>query len=597
MPTILSRLVLPFLMASQFITLSPAEEAAKIRKLALDKVWVKPGEANLLRVDLGDPAPPAETRLRLRLLDPWGRALHEESAPVRPGQNAFTLPARENEGGFLAEVTLDQPGAAPERRVTVHSVVRNLADDLRYGFYAKYNPAPDGEVAYAVKSDLFAENYVNAVEYYDYFAQHGRYALRESMGEAVGDVVGKLGAGHARNIKGIAYIAAYAADPAVYREIPHAMTDEKGVPRMFSDLQLTTEEHVLAKHGRPTGLYLTAVADDTAWYAYIMKELRDVVANPGGPAMSFDGFEIDTYGDAKGSKFYAKDSRHSGQLLSKVLKNFVGDVRDMTHQANPSGLVSFNCVSEFGIEEMYDVTDFLFIELWHWRPEHASYQALVDTCFKHRAPANQRVVIKIYPTDMKEKQALFPVRNLRLALGAMMTGAGSLMVLGEPLEDTRAMQALSTMIYQQCVPLKPGMEAIVRDYYRFDALYYGLTHGKKVNNLPDYAPRIPSCIVKAYEVPEQKLVTVQILHTGPNTGWGFTAQPYEPLRNQRVTLPLPAGKPIQRVTYASPDSPDTLLAKDLAFTVNDNRVEAVIPELNTHGVLFLHIGEPQDRQD
>jgi hypothetical protein len=94
-----------------------------------------------------------------------------------------------------------------------------------------------------------------------------------------------------------------------------------------------------------------------------MAEFGRALDSKPGDFVSFDGFEIDTYGDSDHARFYAKGSRRNGDLLRDVLRDFVGDVQTLTRKIKPQGLVSFNSVNEFGVEQMYDVTDFLFLEI------------------------------------------------------------------------------------------------------------------------------------------------------------------------------------------------------------------------------------------
>jgi hypothetical protein len=94
-------------------------------------------------------------------------------------------------------------------------------------------------------------------------------------------------------------------------------------------------------------------------------------------------------------------AKRNGDLLSEVLRDFVRDVQMLTHKIKPHALVSFNSVNEFGVEQMYDVTDFLFLEIWRGHTD--KLEDLVDICFRHRAPRSQRVILKVYPADMSPR--------------------------------------------------------------------------------------------------------------------------------------------------------------------------------------------------
>lgn len=56
--------------------------------------------------------------------------------------------------------------------------------------------------------------------------------------------------------------------------------------------------------GRPKWFWLMNIADDSPWHAHIMDEFRGTLDDEPGDLVSFDGFEVDTYGDnASSSNF------------------------------------------------------------------------------------------------------------------------------------------------------------------------------------------------------------------------------------------------------------------------------------------------------
>jgi hypothetical protein len=299
--------------------------------------------------------------------------------------------------------------------------------------------------------------------------------------------------------------------------------------------------------------------------------------------VSFDGFEIDTYGDSDYSRFYAKGSRRNGDLLRDVLRDFVGDVQKLTHKIKPHGLVSFNSVNEFGVEQMYDVTDFLFLEIWRGHTDQL--EELTDICFRHRAPKRQRVVLKVYPADMESGKEVWPANSLRRVLGATMTGAGSLMVVGEPDETKGEMHALRTLYYPDHKAIPKENEDILRDYYRHDAILYGYTHGADVHNA-ELAVTIPDCIVRTYAAPKQKAVVVQLLNRGDEKRWSVDAST-PPKINSEIIVDLPDGAAPDSVLFASPDVSALQKPVALNFEVVDGKLRTLLPELQVHGTLIL----------
>jgi hypothetical protein len=396
------------------------------------------------------------------------------------------------------------------------------------------------------------------VEFYDYFPAHGTTrrarpntrSSRSAFPSNALDIQRKIESGHRRNILSLAYVAAYAASESVYRKYPDPMTDENGVAKIFNGSIMS--EAQADRDKKPKWFWLMNVANDSVWYPYIMSEFARALDDKPGDLVSFDGFEIDTYGDSADTRFYAKGSRRNGDLLRDVLRDFVRDVQTVTHKIKPHGLVSFNSVNEFGVEQMYDVTDFLFLEIWRSHTNHL--EDLVDTCFRHRVPRGQRVVLKVYPADMTPGQTTWPANSLRRVLGATMTGAGSLMVVGEPDEKAGEMHALHTLYYPDHKPLTAGNEEIVRAYYALDALLLGYTHGSGVQNTNLY-PEVPGCITRTYAAPTTRSLVVQLLHIGPEARWSTAAEEVPAKVNSEVNLELPGGIAPSAVYFASPTCP------------------------------------------
>jgi hypothetical protein len=563
----------------------PLSNAAQTLDVRAQNVWVRPDQTNAVLVALGGEA--AGARLSLEILTPFGDRVFQSSSAASGGENRLPVPALKQEGGFLARVSLARAGQVQASGEVVLSSVQNVADDLRYGFYATYRDATgdfDGKAA------MLAAMHVNAVEFYDYFPAHGYYAPREEnykfepFGIALNarNVARKIEAGHKRNILALAYVASYAASQSVYRQHPHPMTDAGGTPKIFNGSIMSEAEADRQKKDK--WFWLMDISGGSAWHTHILSEFARTLDDSPNDLVSFDGFELDTYGDTADARFYAPGSRRNGDLLSDVLRDFVGDVRATTRRVKPHGLVSFNSVNEFGAEKMYDVTDFAFLEIWSGHTEYL--EDLVDICFRHRAALRQRVILKLYPADMKPGRPSWPVAALRRVLGATMTGAGSLMAVGEPDEKAGRMHALNTLFYPDHQPLAPENEALLRDYYRFDVLMLGTTHGAGVHNTPlDSA--IPGCVTRTYAAPAAKTLAVQILNVQDDTKWTLDTPAAAPRRDVPVALELPGGVAPRAVLFASPDIPALQKPVALSFELSGGTLRASLPELHSHGVLIL----------
>lgn len=560
---------------------SPEEVVAVPERLRVEKVWVRPGVPNAVLIN-----PVRETggELRLEIRTPLGEIVHTSVHPREAGMDRIPIPALDKEGGYLAALVDGDGSVAGE---TVLSVVENVADDLRYGFYASYGSA-DGD--YDAKADMLAALHVNAVEFYDYFPAHGFYAPTERHYDFepfdiridAEDVRRKIVAGHGRNILAIAYVAAYAASQSVYEKHPHPMTDEHGVPKVFNGVIMTEEE--ADRRGLPKWFWIMDIAGGSPWHEYIMEEFRRTLDDSPDNLVSFDGFEIDTYGDSDGARFYAQDSPRNGDLLSDVLRDFVEDVQELTKSVKPHGLVSFNSINEFGSAGMVDVTDFLFMEIWRFYARELV--DLVDVCFRNRAPQRQRVVLKIYPADMEPKRESWPTGTLARVLGATMTGGGSLMVVGEPDEENGVMHGLNSLFYPDHTPLRSGNDELVGNYYAHDAMMLGYTHGRNVFNT-EIGAEFPGSITRVYAAPDRRTLVVQILRAGEDRLWAADVPFPEVLRGGVLTMPLPGGVAPVKVCFASPDSARYRHPVPVEFETDGDEVRVTIPELRVHGTLVL----------
>ncbi|BCM94396.1 hypothetical protein IAD21_06303 [Abditibacteriota bacterium] len=571
-----------------FQPLFPSLTGEKSLTPRLQNVWCRPDQANTLLVTLSENEVQADSRLRLEILTPFGQSVYTSLAPAHGGENRLAIPALGREGGFVAQVTLTSAeGRKQSWGETVLSVVQNVADDLRYGFYASYGKLGEN---YDTKAGMLAELGINAVEFYDYFPAHGYYAPREAdykfepFGIQINarDVQRKIEAGHRRNMLSLAYVASYAASDSVYRAHPFPMTDAAGVPKVFNGSIMTEAE--ADRQNKAKWFYLMNIAPDSPWHRYILEEFGRTLDDSPNDLVSFDGFELDTYGDNTDSKFYAQGSARSGDLLTNVLHDFVGDVQKETHRIKPHGLVSFNSVNEFGVQKMVDVTDFLFLEIWDFYTPNL--ENIVDICSRNRAARQQRVILKLYPATMQQGQKVWPEATLRRLLGATMTGAGSLMVAGEPDEQSGQMHALNTLYYPDHQPIPKANEKLLHDYYHFDALMYGWTHGKSVQNTA-LENEMPDCVTRTYAIPAKKALVMQLLNVQNERKWTVDTPAFPPRKNLDVVLDLPAGATPQTVLFATPDVSTFAKPVQLDFEVTNGKLHTQLPELDNYGVVIL----------
>ena len=556
-------------------------------EVQVKEVWVRPDQRNSFTLALDDADTRGGTVIQIEIKTPLGQVVHRAAQPAIHGENHLVIPALEREGGYLLKVEVVRGDRVFQWGGAVLSVVGNVADDLRYGFYSNYGKF-DGD--YDAKAAMLARLHINAVEYYDYFPAHGSYAPREAeyrfepFGTRINgrDIKAKMDAGRRRNILSLAYVSAYAASASVYQKHPFPMTDALGAPKVFNG-EIMTEAQADQMH-KPKWFWLTNIAGDSPWHQYIMENLARALDDTPEDLLSFDGFEIDTYGDAAETRFYAKGSSRNGDLLVNVLHDFVGDIHALTRKSKPNGLVAVNNVNEFSGERMHDVTDFLFLEIWRSHAEQL--EDLVDICCRHREQLRQRVVLKLYPADMDPKQVAWPPATLARILGATMTGGGSLMVVGEPDERNSVMHGLNSLYYPDHHPLRSGNDELLRAYHEHDALMLGYTHGRNVYNIRRDV-MVADCITRVYAAPQKQSLVVQLLHAGTNRSWSEEGPYPSPKINFPIAMDLPGGVAPREVFFASPDVRGLQQPVKLDFDVTMGCLRTSLPELRVHGTLVL----------
>ncbi|MEW6555830.1 MAG: hypothetical protein AB1349_00570 [Elusimicrobiota bacterium] len=558
-----------------------------IKKIVLHKIWIKPNEETKVTVDIENiESKKKDTTLVFYVKKFDNQVLAQKETKKIEKSITFEIQTKSySEDGYIFEFELKEKEKVIDREYEVISIVKNISDDLRYGFYANWDKIG---ADYKKKTDYFAQLHINAIEYYDYFPAHGYYAPKEKMykSEPFGitiladDIQQKIDSARDRNILSVAYVAAYSASKSIYEKYPYPMTDEKGNPKVFNG-SITTELDA-KNQNKDIWFYLMAIAQDTKWYSYIMEQFRKTMDNSADDLVSFDGFEIDSYGHSKNERYYSASSKYNGELLSTIIMTFVNAVRKIAHKIKPDSVVSFNCVNEYGIEQMCNIVDFLFIE--NWAGYKSGLEDLVDICYKNRVAKNQRVVIKLYPADTVGSPKIFSKECLKYLLGAAMTGGGSVMVAGEPDEQNNRMHALNTLYYPDNVAMPDDNFGILKNYYTFDTLLYRITHGKNVNNLKsDF--ELPDCITR--EFLSNRYIVVSILHNGNNSEWNQKVATPNTLENYEIAYTLPKNKKPVAVYYGTPDYEELLIPKSLDWELKDGYIRTLLPKLETYGVLII----------
>lgn len=549
--------------------------------LSMGQATSKPSQAATATVGLTNHAgvqPGDKLRLRVDGID--GTPLHVESKTPAGAATTFTIPAGLPEGGHRVVVELLNGASFYGRLEGVHSVVEDVADDVRYGFYANFGSV-GGD--YALKSQLLVDCQVNALEYYDWFPGHGDYSpttltyVQQPFGVTIRleDIQQKMAGARDRRMANIAYVAAYAAIPAIAAGVPDSYLENAAGQRIDFYNGSTGPEGTLGG----VWLNLTAFGDGTPWRAHYMNELTEML--DADDLVNFDGVEIDTYGWQQ--PYYDAIGAHDGTPMMTMLADLTGDVRALAKGIDPDSLTTMNNVAETGVEQLYDREDFLFIENWAFhKPRYDDTLAMLRT---HGSASTKRLVTKCYPADMSPAQNTWPAANLRLLMGSHLAAGGSFMVAGEPREGSGQIGGLKSAYYPDNQAQPAENFAIIRAHNGLDAALFGRNHGPDVRPLAtDLA--LAGTTATLYQAPNNA-ATWCLLRLGAATHWTQAHAAPAAIANQAVTLTLPNGLVPNRVLYAAPEVVGFGYPRPIEFTVANRQVTATLPTVNHFGAVVV----------
>lgn len=524
------------------------------------------------------------------------------------------------QGGYIAQ--LWQGAALLAEEVT--SVTDDPAQDVRYGFYANWEKVYSSE-DYLQRAEQFLKYHINAVQFYDWFPAHGDYTPAAEVyefdpffGKKIErrDVQGKIQALHHFGILPLAYVAPYAASKSVYKKFPDPMLYEDGKIRVFSSGGIQESEDSARANQREVWFYLMAIHPpptvrverenrrrfreqtqlskqlvgdhpSSLWRKHILSELEGAVR------FGFDGFHVDSYGHTSREKYFSKEQTEwNGKSIAEVLAALVNELRQQTHKIKPRSLVTFNSVSEFALEEICPKEDFAFVE--NWAGHSSDLDELREMVFNGACGTGKRMVVALYPKDTEDKPEVWSEDSLRLILGATQSGGGSLIVLGEPNLAGTSFNSLSDLYYPNNKLLPDSAVKIVHDYYHFDQLMFGLTHGKNIRR--GRVPFLPYEGTVSYEFAlkdesvtasppenEAKVKSFTLFRSGTNKKWTEKNVPVEELKNVTMVFPVVS----RRAFYATPENPSFRNPVEIPLEIDGGNSWVQVPSLKIFGVLIL----------
>lgn len=544
---------------------------------------VSQSETGRMQVELNSAArinPGDEVRLELYSVE---GALQRQYQKTAAALVTFDIEPCLLEGGYHCIATIVNGDNEYDRADRVYSVVNDMWNDVRYGFYTNFGSV-GGD--YVKKTDILVDLYINAIEYYDYFPAHGVYAPTELIYNAepfggtiyLQDVLNKMSEAREKNILNIAYIAAYAGAPDLVNSISNShLTNSAG--------------NWLAFYGGEVGIdfeldglwyYLTAFAPDTPWRTYLWEELTRTLQDNEGDYVAFDGFEIDTYGYT--GDYYSAGSAYNGTPMNTMLPQFAADVRDLVHSVKSYGMTTMNNLAEQNILQMFDKVDFLFVENWKWHKPN--YHQVVEMVYYNSKESRQRFVSKSYPADTEMNVTAWPAENLRYLMGSHLAGGGSFMVAGEPRESTGQIGGLNSLYYPDNQPQSEENYSIIRNYNKHDAALYRYTHGKNVAR-PGNDLAIPDCMIYKTRPEDSNSYVWNILHNKDNWLWAVQNSDPGVIEIYEITYAMPAGEAPEAVYWGTPDNDWMVYPVALDWEFENGNLRFAIPELHYYGTLIV----------
>ena len=270
--------------------------------------------------------------------------------------------------GYLADVRiLDAGGKELDRAVTAVDVSSDWARFPRYGYLAHFSAGIDTD-AWIAELNKY---HINGLQFYDFQYKHHLPLAGTVQQPAArwGDIAGRptsrdtvlgfIDAAHKRNMTAMAYNASYGA----YTD---AFSDRSGVKLEWATWSNDWDDRVEgtikllgplpAGWATPKLYYMNQ--NLPAWQDYIVGRMGELFK-----VYPFDGWHIDTYGDASA---YAYDGSYIDYIAG--FNPFVENARQRLGKK-----IVFNTVGANGQETLADSSaEFVYSELWDGHPSYNS---------------------------------------------------------------------------------------------------------------------------------------------------------------------------------------------------------------------------------
>jgi dextranase len=349
----------------------------------------------------------ADVTLDLEMTDPFGTILSKERRNIRleaggAVRTAFCWKPPPNPlAAYVARVRATSDRRPAATSIRVFDVVREWTAVPRYGFFAVYPREPEQVKG---KLDQLAEFHINAIQFYDWFENHGDYLPQDEFYSILGKrisrrrVLEKISAAKELGMKAMAYTAIYSASEPVYEEQKESvLTDRAGCPLRFIDW-----------------LYFMNPERRSRWQGFLIDQLFRSTQE-----FRWDGIHLDQYGRTWTRSAYWQGKR---LFIEKAFVSFINDLVTKLGSTNPCSAVVFNCVNAWPLRPIvkHSTSAFTYVEVW---PPHDTYghvQYLIDEA--RRYSRKKAVVLAAYcpnhlPTILLLDALIFSNRAFHIELG------------------------------------------------------------------------------------------------------------------------------------------------------------------------------------
>ncbi len=368
-----------------------ATSQLRISDIVTDKARYAPGEAVRLFVHIENPAAETLHGKLTATLEDCGRSIATSELPVAIDSQAeqvitFPLapPGADYHGYRVAVQLRDANGVKLTESATALDVSSQWTHFPRYGYLAHFDET------IPVEQWLYQLNrfHIDGLQYYDFqYKHHLPYVALQPPLDVWHDIANRnssrktlqafLLAAKKYNMVNMAYNASYAAYANAFRDgsgvqLQWAAWDNAGAPRNEAPIKAF---RLPPNWATPKLIYINQ--NDAGWQRYIFSKMAELLTE-----FPFDGWHIDTYGDAKA---YAYDR-------SPI--DYVGGFPEFADNARAAlnCRILLNTVGGHGeIGMAHSAADFVHSELWPG--DHDTYASILQAADEIHAANRQKAVV------------------------------------------------------------------------------------------------------------------------------------------------------------------------------------------------------------